>query len=87
MTPLRQRFLEDLRLRNLSPRTIACYVSHVAAFARHFGRSPDQLGPEQIRQYQLHLRDVKQGGAGRFMARADWRGRTSNRFDVSRKRI
>ena len=66
MTPLRQRFLEDLRLRNLSPRTIACYVSRVAAFARHFGRSPDQLGPEQIRQYQLHLRDVKQASWSLF---------------------
>jgi integrase/recombinase XerD len=66
MTPLRQRFVDDLRLRNLSPRTIECYVAHVAAFARHFGRSPDQLDQEHIRQYQLHLRDEKQASWSLF---------------------
>lgn len=66
MTPLRQRFVDDLRLRNLSPRTIACYVAHVAAFARHFGRSPDQLDREHIRLYQLHLRDEKQASWSLF---------------------
>ncbi len=39
MSPLRQRFIEDLQLRNRSPRTISCYVRHVSKFARHFGRS------------------------------------------------
>jgi site-specific recombinase XerD len=55
MTPLRQRFIDDLRLRNYAPRTIDTYVSQVAAFARHFGRSPDLLGTEEVRAYQLHL--------------------------------
>ena len=55
MTPLRQRYIHDLELRNRSPKTISCYVSHVAAFAKHFGRSPEELGPEEIRAYQLHL--------------------------------
>ncbi len=55
MTPLRQRFTEDLQRRNYATKTVSCYVAHVAHFARHFGRSPDQLGPEEIRQYQLHL--------------------------------
>ena len=55
MTPLRRRLLEDLQRRNYSPRTVGCYVSHVAAFARHFRRSPDQLGGEAVRAYQLHL--------------------------------
>lgn len=55
MTPLRQRFLDDLRLRNYARRTIDTYVSQVAAFARHFGRSPELLGREDVRAYQLHL--------------------------------
>jgi integrase/recombinase XerD len=55
MTPLRQRFIDDLRLRNYSPRTIEAYVAGVARFAKHCGRSPEQLGPEEIRAFQLHL--------------------------------
>jgi site-specific recombinase XerD len=55
MTPLRQRFLDDLRLRNFSPRTLQTYLQHVVRFSRHFGRSPEQLGPEEIHAYQLHL--------------------------------
>lgn len=59
MTPLRQRLLEDLQRRNYAPKTIACYVLHVAQFARHFGRSPEQLGADEIRTWQLHLLQVK----------------------------
>jgi len=55
MTPLRQRFIDDLRLRNKSPRTIETYVLRVALFARHFGRSPELLGSDEIRAYQQHL--------------------------------
>jgi site-specific recombinase XerD len=47
--------LEDLSLRGLSQRTMQLYLRAVADFARHFGQSPDQLGPEHIRTYQLHL--------------------------------
>jgi site-specific recombinase XerD len=47
--------LEDLRIRNLSERTQKVYTSHVAAFARHFGRSPADLGPTHIRAWQVHL--------------------------------
>jgi site-specific recombinase XerD len=57
MTPLRQRFLDDLRLRNYSPRTLETYVYCVARFARHLQRSPDQAGPEEIRAFLLHLRE------------------------------
>ena len=55
MTPLRQRFIDDLRLRNYARRTIDTYVGQVASFARHFGRSPEVLGPDDVRTYQLHL--------------------------------
>ena len=55
MSPLRQRLIDDLRLRNYSPRTIEAYVAGVARLAKHFNRSPDQLGVEDLRQFQLHL--------------------------------
>ena len=59
MTILRQRMIEDLRIRNYAERTIETYVGRVAEFARHFGKSPHLLGPEQIRQYQVFLVETK----------------------------
>jgi len=55
MTPLRQRFIEDLQLRNRSPRTIEVYVLHLKAYALHFGQSPDQLGLDHAHRYILYL--------------------------------
>src|SRR5438128_7632701 len=55
MTPLRQRFIDDLRLRNYARRTIDTYVSRVACFAKYFNRSPELLGPTEVRDFQLHL--------------------------------
>lgn len=57
MTPLRQRMLEDMQIRNLSPHTIDGYLRYVAQFANHFKSSPDRLGPEHVRTYLLHLLD------------------------------
>jgi integrase/recombinase XerD len=57
MTPLRKRMIDDMRIRNLSSQTIQSYVEKVARFARHFGKSPDRLGPEEIRTYLLGLLD------------------------------
>lgn len=61
MTPLRQRMLDDMRMRNLSAHTRDAYVRVVVAFAKHFDRSPDQLGREHIREYLLLL--IRRGRA------------------------
>ena len=66
MTPLRQRYLQDLQLRNYSPKTQEVYVECVSLFARHFGKSPELLGPEQIRAYQLFLAHEKKASWSRF---------------------
>jgi integrase/recombinase XerD len=55
MTSLRQRMLEDLRIRNYAPTTVECCIRSVAEFAQHFHKPPDQLGPEEIRTWQLFL--------------------------------
>jgi len=54
MNPLRRRMIEDMQVRNLSPVTQRCYVHAVAKFAQHFNRSPDRLGLEEVRAYQIH---------------------------------
>ena len=55
MTHLRQIMLEELERRNYASATIRCYIRTVEHFARHFHRSPDQLSPEHIRQYQVAI--------------------------------
>jgi len=55
MSPLRRRMIDDMMVRNLSPATQQSYIYAVAKFSRHFNRSPERLGLEDVRAYQLHL--------------------------------
>ena len=55
MSPLRRRMIEDMTVRNLSPATQRSYVHAVAKFSRYFSRSPDRLGLEEVRAFQVHL--------------------------------
>ena len=55
MSPLRRRMIEDMQIRNLAPHTQRAYVEQVVRFARHFRKSPEHLGPAEIRTYQLYL--------------------------------
>jgi len=59
MTALRQRLIEDMQVRNYSPRTVEAYVAAVAKLAKYFQRSPDQLTNEDVRAFQVHLLSAK----------------------------
>ena len=64
MTPLRQRMLQDMGIRNLALNTQLAYVQQISAFARHFDCSPEALGTEQVRAYQVHLLEERKLAAG-----------------------
>ena len=55
VTPLRQRMIDDMTIRNMSPLTQKSYVRAVKNFSKHFGKSPDKLTFENVREYQLHV--------------------------------
>ena len=59
MTPLRLRMLQDMRIRNFTQNTQRSYLEQVSRFARHFGRSPEELGPDEVRAYQIYLLEVR----------------------------
>jgi hypothetical protein len=75
-TPITKRMAEDMLVRNLAPRTIDSYTYHVDRFARHFGKLPEDLGPEQIREFQLWLIQVNQASWSQF----NQKNRTSYHF-------
>ena len=55
ISPLRRRMIEDMTVRNLSPATQRSYLAAVSKLSRYFGRSPDRLGLEDVRTFQVHL--------------------------------
>jgi len=59
ISPLRQRMLDDMKMRKLSPKTQDHYLRAVKRLAQYLGRSPDQVDAEDLRRFQLHL--VEQG--------------------------
>ena len=62
MTHLRKMMLEELQRRNYSRTTTRAYLRAVTGFAQHFGKPPDQLGPDEIRRYQAHLIEERRIG-------------------------
>ena len=70
MTPLRQRMIHDMQLRNLAQGTVGAYVREVAQFAGYFKCSPDRLGSEQVREYLVYLIEKKKASWSQYnMAR------------------
>jgi integrase/recombinase XerD len=51
--------IEDMQVRNLAPRTQISYIEQVDRFARHFHKSPERLGPPEIRAWQIYLAQDK----------------------------
>src|SRR5207245_1159110 len=90
MTPLRLRMIEDLQIRNLSANTQTSYLEQVSRFARHFGKSPEELGPEEIRSYQVYLTNEKKLAPGfrrdcRFRFALPVQSHTPQRLGVPRR--
>ena len=64
MTSLRRRMIEDMQIRNLAVNTQKSYVQQVSLFAQYFQKSPESLGPEHIRAYQVYLTNEKKLSTG-----------------------
>ncbi|MCG8607600.1 phage integrase N-terminal SAM-like domain-containing protein [bacterium] len=59
MTHLRKRMLEDMQLKGFSERTQQCYLRAVRKLAQHYNKPPDQISEEELRNYFLHIKNVK----------------------------
>ena len=68
MTQLRRMMLEELQRRNYSHQTIRAYLRAVTQFAEHFGKRPDQLGPDALRTYQAYLLRERKLAVGSVVA-------------------
>ncbi len=66
MTPLRRKMIEEFQIRHYAPGTQKGYLHCVARFAQHFGRSPDQLGPEEVRAFMLHAPRAQRNASSPF---------------------
>ncbi len=65
-TPFTPRMAEDMQVRNFSPRTIDSYTYHVDRYAKHFGKDPVDLGPEDVRNFQLWMIREKKSSWSQF---------------------
>ena len=61
ISPLRQRMIDDMMVRNFAPNTMLAYLKQVSYFARHFGRSPERLSADDIRSCQIYLAKERRG--------------------------
>ena len=64
VSALRQRMIDDMTVRNFAPNTQVSYLHQVNLFARHFDKSPERLGPEEIRTYQIYLAKERHAAVG-----------------------
>lgn len=69
MTPLRKRMLEELQRRNYNPDTIRGYLHAVQEFAEYFSKSPELLGAEEVREFQLYMMREKKLALGTVVLR------------------
>lgn len=88
MSPLRRRMVEDMTIRNLSPATQRSYINAVSKFSRYFGRSPDTLSLDDVRDFQVHLvsQEISWGSLNQIVcARRFFYGVTLNESTVSER--
>src|SRR5262249_47313731 len=83
ISPLRQRMIDDMTMRNLSPSSQETYIRAVAQFSAFHRRSPDKLGVEHLREYQLHLVSRSHG---QFNLREDGRTEVLVRHNIETAR-